>query len=149
MPLDEAVWGMAVHSAARADDTERFADRHRLADSDVMRAVELAATGSDYGASGYTTVTQVEDLARRLALGPDDVVLDLGSGTGWPALHLVELTGCRAVVSDPVGEGAMAARIRAARDGASDRAWSAVADGRALPFAGESFDAVVHVDVLC
>jgi SAM-dependent methyltransferase len=133
----------------RAEDRERFAERHRLADLDVMKLTELAATGSDYGASGYTTMTQVEELARRLALGPDDVVLDLGSGTGWPGLHLVKLTGCSVIVSDPVGEGPRAAQVRAGADDVDDRAWAVPADGRALPFRSARFDAVVQSDALC
>jgi ubiquinone/menaquinone biosynthesis C-methylase UbiE len=136
-------------AAAFAADSERFAARYRLAGLDVMKVTELAATGSDYGASGYTTMAQVEELVRRLRLELDDVVLDLGSGTGWPGLHLVKLTGCSVVVSDPVGEGAQVALARAESEDIAGRAWAVPADGRALPFASASFDAVVHSDALC
>ena len=136
-------------TAPSASDSERFADRYRLAGLDVMKVTELEATGSDYGASGYTTMEQVEELAGRLQLGPDDVVLDLGTGTGWPGLHLAKLTGCSVVVTDPVGEGPRVGRARAQDEGIADRSWAVSADGRALPFARASFDVVVHSDALC
>lgn len=143
---DRAESGMAAVSAA---DSERFAARYRLAGLDVIKVTELAATGSDYGATGYSTMAQVEDLAGRLALGSGDVVLDLGSGAGWPGLHLAKLTGCSVVVCDPVDEGPQAARLRAESDDIAGRAWAVPADGRALPFAAASLDAVVHSDALC
>jgi SAM-dependent methyltransferase len=143
---DGADWGMADASVA---DKERFAARYRLAGLDVMKVAELAATGSDFGVSGYTTVPQAEQLARRLRLGSDAVVLDLGSGTGWPGLHLAKLIGCSVVVSDPVGEGPQEALARAEREDLAGRAWAVSADGRALPFASATFEAVVHSDVIC
>jgi ubiquinone/menaquinone biosynthesis C-methylase UbiE len=136
-------------AARPAEETERFAERHRLAGLDAMKATELESTGSDYGASGYTTMEQVGELARRLPLGPEDLLLDLGSGTGWPGLHVAKVTGCSVVVTDPVGEGPEAARTRARGDHIDDRASAVPADGRALPFRSWSFDALVHSDALC
>jgi SAM-dependent methyltransferase len=138
-----------VAAARPAEETERFAERHRLAGCDAMKAAELASTGSDYGASGYTTLEQVETLATQLPLGPGDLLLDLGSGTGWPGLHLAELTGCRVVVTDPVGEGPDAARTRARADGIAHRVSAVPADGRAVPVRSGSIDALVHSDALC
>jgi cyclopropane fatty-acyl-phospholipid synthase-like methyltransferase len=136
-------------TAPSASDNERFADRYRLAGLDVMKVTEREATGADYGASGYTTIEQVEELAGRLPLGADHVLLDLGSGTGWPGLHLAKLTGCSVVATDPVGEGPRVGRARARDDGIADRSWAVSADGRALPFTPASFDAVIHSDALC
>ena len=82
-------------------------------------------------------------------VGPDDLLLDFGSGTGWPGLHLLKLTGCRVVVTDPVAEGPQAARTRAREDGLAERTSAVPADGRSLPFRAACFDALVHSDALC
>lgn len=112
-------------------------------------AAEREAVGSDYGNNGYTTLEQAGDLARQLALGTDDVLLDIGSGAGWPGLHIAKQSGCRVVVSDLTVPGMRQALRRATDDGIAARTEAIVASARHLPFRPESFDAIVHTDVLC
>jgi ubiquinone/menaquinone biosynthesis C-methylase UbiE len=54
-----------------------------------------------------------------------------------------------ATVLPIISEGLKTARRRAAAEGIGERATAVVASARRLPFAHESFDAVVHTDVLC
>jgi methylase of polypeptide subunit release factors len=112
-------------------------------------AAEREAVGSDYGNNGFTTVAQAADLARHLELGTGDVLLDIGSGSGWPGLHLAKQTGCRVVLSDLTVPGMRNAVRRARTDGIARRTQALVASARHLPFRPESFDAIVHTDVLC
>lgn len=129
--------------------TERFAERYRAAEAGVTREIELAVIGGDWGANGYTTVAQADQLARLLGLGPGVRVLDLGAGRGWPGLYLAASTGCTAVLADVPVAGLVSAMARAAREQLSGRAVAAAASARRLPFRPAVFDAIVHTDVLC
>lgn len=53
------------------------------------------------------------------------------------------------VLTDLPEEGLRTARQRAAVEGVGGRATVVVASARRLPFADETFDAIVHTDVLC
>lgn len=101
------------------------------------------------GANGYTTRAQAEELGRRLRLAPGRVLLDVGTGRGWPGLYLATTTGCAVVGTDmPIGALAGAAQ-RARTERVDTRAAFVAASGAAQPFRPRSFDAVVHTDVLC
>jgi hypothetical protein len=54
----------------------------------LVAHVERMVIGSDFGADGYTTVGQADELARRLELRPGLQLLDLGCGRGRPGLYL-------------------------------------------------------------
>ena len=138
---------MPIREEAELEET--YSQRFR---SDVItagRAAEREAMGSDYGANGYLTAAQADELATRLALTADDTLLDVGAGTGWPGLYLAKQTGCHVVVSDLTVAGMTQALRRADEDGAADRTRAVVASARHLPFRPDSFDAIVHADVLC
>lgn len=115
----------------------------------VMQAVERAVCGCAYGSTAWTTRDEADAIAAALGLQPGLTLLEIGAGSGWPALYLARASGCEAVLTDlPLG-GLGIARERAARDEVSDRCLAACADGACLPFADESFEAINHSDVLC
>jgi 2-polyprenyl-3-methyl-5-hydroxy-6-metoxy-1,4-benzoquinol methylase len=115
-----------------------FRRRYRLAGSSVLDEIEQEVIGVVYGANGYTTAVQADDLVRRLALGAGMTLLDVGGGRGWPSRYMAEVSGCDVVVTDPVREGL-----------AVDKGRAAQCLGETLPFRSAVFDAVVHSDVLC
>ena len=127
----------------------RFSQRYGEQRGDVVRAIELAVVGGDWGANGYTTIAQADRLADMLELDPGSLVLDIGAGRGWPGVYLAATTGCSVVMTDLPVEGLVSGRDRSQRDGLGDRTWSVNANARDLPFAPKTFDAVVHTDVLC
>ena len=134
------------------EETERrqlYDARHTLADHEVTRVVEREAVDTDYGNAGFTTKAQADTLADLLELRPTDLLLDVGSGAGWPGLYLAHRSGCRVVVSDLSGAGMAQARQRAAGDAMADRTYAVVATARHLPFRPEQFDGIVHTDLLC
>lgn len=131
------------------DRQETFRARYRTEMLAATLAVERDAVGSDYGNNGFTTVAQADVLADVLELGPADLLLDIGAGAGWPGLYLATRTGCRVVLCDLTAAGMRQAARRAAHDGLSARASAVVASARHLPFRPDSFDAMVHADVLC
>jgi len=127
----------------------RFRDRYAVAYSPVMLEIEGSVLGSDYGASSWTTRQEADLFAGLLLLKRGDLLLDVGSGAGWPGLYLARTTGCRVVLTDLPFEGLRSALLRASQEGLEGAAWPMVAKGEALPFRDESFDAVTHADVLC
>lgn len=130
-------------------ETERFGQRYAVSGAEAPRTVELEALGSDYGATGYTTREQADDLGRRLELRPGSVLLDIGAGCGWPGLYLATTFGCSVISSDPVMAGSSAALGRIGSDGLGSRALALLATGEELPIRAGSIDAVVHSDVMC
>ena len=128
---------------------ENFAEQYRLGRSCVMREIERAVWGCDYGSTSWATAAEVRRVAQLLGLGPGKRLLDIGAGSGWPALHLARVTGCDVALVDLPYEGLRIAAERAAADGSAGRCWFAVANGAALPFKAAAFDAIGHSDVLC
>ncbi len=126
---------------------EQFKERFRIVTDPAMVRAERMVIGCDYGASSFTTLDQANELAHRLELAPGRVLLDIGSGAGWPGNYLAASTGCRAFLTDPTLEGMAVAAERSRRDGLHTQA--VVASGTALPFADAVFDAATSSDVFC
>lgn len=131
--------------SARTD----FAERYALPTGDANARIERDVIGAVWGANGYTTVAQADELGRRLELGPGSRLLDVGTGRGWPGLYLAKLSGCSLVGTDMPVEGLAIAARRAGAEGIEGRASWAAAAGAAQPFRPASFDAAVLTDVLC
>ncbi len=132
-----------------ADALERFGQWYAGCVPPAAVAAERDSLGSDYGANGYTTLAQADQLVEVLALDRGDRLLDIGSGCGWPGLHVAARAGCTVVVSDLIQAGMRRAVARASRDGPAVRTAAVVASARHLPFRPDSFEAIVHADVLC
>ena len=125
-----------------------FAERYAVGHHDVITKIERAVIGGDWGANGYTTLAQADELAGRLGLDATKRLLDVGTGQGWPGLYLAKKTGCEVVITDLPIEGLRTAAIRAHKE--RIRALGAiVCSAKRLPFRGRSFDALCHTDVLC
>ena len=126
-----------------------FAERYAIPTADVNAWVEQAVIGAVWGANGYTTVDQADELARRLRIGPGSRVLDVGTGRGWPGVYFATHMGCTTVGTDlPLGALAVAA-CRARTEIVDDRVALVAAASANQPFRPGSFDAAVHTDVLC
>jgi SAM-dependent methyltransferase len=130
------------------DILKRFTERYSTGASSALNAVERHAIGAVVGANGYTTVAQAEQLLDVLGLKPSRWLLDIGAGRGWPGLYLSERSECRAVVTDVPRPAITSASSRAEELGLAGRCHFALASGTLLPFARDSFDAVVHTDTL-
>ena len=111
--------------------------------------VEEHVIGAVWGANGYTTRAQADDLLAHLELTAGQRLLDIGTGRGWPALYLAARSGCSVVGTDLPLAALQKARKRAAAEGLDGRATMVVASGGKLPFPPLTFDAIVHTDVLC
>ena len=127
----------------------RLNNLYQVGQTPLMLSIERSVCGCDYGATSWTTQSEAEQMASLLQLRRQAVLLDLGSGAGWPALYLAKLTGCDVALVDLPIEGLRIARGRALLENESSGCWVAVADAAELPFAAASFDALCHSDLLC
>jgi SAM-dependent methyltransferase len=138
-----------VPTRKERDTRKRFAERYGAESSEVVKGIERAVIGGDWGANGYTTMAEADRLGALLELRPGAALLDLGAGRGWPGLYLAARTGCRATLIDVPVEGLRSAVVRAGAENLSDRVTVVAASARHLPFRAGVFDAVIHTDVLC
>jgi SAM-dependent methyltransferase len=113
-------------------------------------AVRAETYGEDIGQSSWMTAAEWRSFFPLLALTPASEVLEVGCGSGGPAVDLAHAVGCRIVGIDVNPAGVRNAGALAARAGLAGRAEFRVADaGDRLPFADASFDAVVSNDAMC
>ncbi len=124
-----------------------FDDRFSHVSSDVLLEIEEEVFGTDYGATSWSTIDEIGVFIAEMELRQGHRLLDIGSGSGWPALHIAEQTGCETVLCDYPLTGLLEAKKRAGEDGMN--AVMVQADGAALPLADAAVDAVSHSDVLC
>jgi ubiquinone/menaquinone biosynthesis C-methylase UbiE len=129
--------------------SERFADEYNRAQSPVMLDLERAVCGCDYGGTSWTTRDEAEQMGRLLGLAEGRTLLEIGAGSGWPALFLARETGCDATLVDVPHDALRIAADRVASESPKGEISLVVADGAALPFQSGLFDAVSHSDVLC
>ena len=132
----------------RRDSQERFRERYAAPVAEAALIVEREAIGANVGANGYTTVEQAAMLSDRLGPKPGDLLLDIGSGRGWPGMHLAASSGCRVVLTDVPEPALRSALQRACDQDLSDRVAIVRADAAQLPFAPRTFDAISHSDTL-
>ena len=114
-----------------------------------MLEIERRVLGCDYGGTSWTTRDEAIRIREFLDLRPGVRLLDVGSGSGWPALYLAKLAGCEVFLTDTPVNGLQIAIGRAKSDGLEARSRAFGATGAALPFAESMFDAISHSDVLC
>jgi 2-polyprenyl-3-methyl-5-hydroxy-6-metoxy-1,4-benzoquinol methylase len=126
-----------------------FQERYRNTPSLLIRQIEQRVIAGDWGANGFTTMDQADTLAREVHLSAADRLLDLGSGRGWPGLYLAAKSGCAVVLADLPLEGLRVAANRAASEGLLARTGVVAAAASGLPSRADSFDVVIHTDVLC
>ena len=128
---------------------ERFSNRYKLSQNDLLRQIERSNCGCDYGATSFTTLKQAKELEAMLALGAKQSLLEVGAGSGWPGLYLAKQSGCDVTLTDLPVEGLRVARERGDSERLPGICTVTVASGSALPFRTAAFDAISHSDVLC
>lgn len=122
---------------------------HRI-DSPANRLIraDVWEPGDDLGQQSFATVRYFDDLAARLGLDATWRVLDVGSGTGGPAIHIAATTGCRMTGVEINAVGVEASNRTLADSGLGDRVRFVRADGMAMPFDDGSFDAAISMNVV-
>lgn len=118
-------------------------------DAAVSAQLRQEIYGEDIGQNSWLTADEYRTYAAWLGLAAESHVLEVGCGSGGPALFLARLTGCRVTGID-VNEHGIAQANRLAREQSlAGQAHFQQADaGQPLPFSDEAFDAVICIDAI-
>ena len=115
--------------------------------SEVFAAVRREVYGRDIGQNSWLTADEAEHFGRLLNLGNGSRLLEIGSGSGGPALFLAETFGATVTGIDVNEAGVEAANAAARERGLSAIAAFRRADAsRPLPLPDASVDAVESID---
>lgn len=118
--------------------------------SEAEASVRKAAYGEDLGQSSWLTADEWLTFADYLGITAASEVLEVGSGSGGPAVYLAQTRACRVTGVDINQHGVRNAGLLADARGVAERAQFRCVDASPpLPFAGASFDAVVSNDAIC
>ncbi len=118
--------------------------------SSVEAAVRQETYGEDLGQSSWLTAQEWLAFADLLGITPAAEVLEVGSGSGGPAVYLALARGCRITGVDINQHGVRNAIRLAEARGVADRTQFQVLDAnQPLPFSEAGFDAVVSNDAMC
>jgi SAM-dependent methyltransferase len=117
---------------------------------DAETAVRYETYGEDIGQSSWITAAAWLRFADQLQVGPDRHVLEVGSGSGGPAVYLAAKRGCQVTGVDVNERGVDNGRQLAAARGLDNRVrFEKVDASQPLPFPASSFDAIVSNDAMC
>ena len=119
-------------------------------DSTAEGAVRRETYGEDLGQSSWLTATEWLGFADQLGIGEGSDVLEVGSGSGGPAVYLAAKRACRVTGVDVNEHGVRnAIALAEARELADRTHFQAVDASQPLPFGDARFDAVVSNDAMC
>jgi SAM-dependent methyltransferase len=118
--------------------------------AEVLSQVRRDTYGEDFGQSSWVTGPEYRRFFQFLELAASDHVLDVGCGSGGPALFMATEAGCRVTGID-VSEAGIQAGLNLARQaGLEDMANFRQVDVREpMPFGDGAFDAIVCMDAMC
>lgn len=133
--------------AAKVDLYNTYYDKFA---ADAQAAVRAETYGEDLGQSSWMTADELRHLIELLNINESMNVLEVGSGSGGPALFLVKETGCRLTGVDVNEFGIKNANELAVEHGLSARVeFKQIDASKPLPFEDNSFDVVFSNDVMC
>jgi ubiquinone/menaquinone biosynthesis C-methylase UbiE len=116
----------------------------------AVEQVRRETYGEDFGQSSWVTGEEYRRFFRLVGLRSADHVLDVGCGSGGPALFLAREIGCRVTGIDVNEAGIRSGEILARQSGMAATVIFRRADVREpLPFPDAEFDALVCMDVMC
>src|SRR5215469_16640083 len=115
----------------------------------LYQDIRREAYGEDIGQYSWLTADQQDKFISWLGLAAGKALLDVGCGTGGPALRIVALTDCTFTGVDVHEQAISTARSFARERGLENRADFRVVDAdKQLPFPEAGFDAITCIDAI-
>lgn len=126
-----------------------YSELHRL-DSPANRLIRDAiwSREDDIGQQSFCTLRYFDEVVHRLGITAGTHLLDVGSGTGGPALHIASRTGCRVDGVEVNEVGVEVSRSLVAKARAGDRVAFHLGDAMSMPFPDASFDMAISLNVM-
>jgi len=142
--------GLSVKGEAMTEALDLYDNVYGDFTSGAEGAVRRETYGEDIGQSSWLTAGEWLRFAEELGITAGSDVLEVGSGSGGPAIYLAERLGCRLTGVDINEHGVRNAVALAQARGVGGRvSFQAVDASRPLPFPPASFDAILSNDAMC
>jgi sarcosine/dimethylglycine N-methyltransferase len=116
--------------------------RRKRARSALAQVLHTVFDNGWIGQQRFTTTAEIDRLHAALQVGPGAHVLDIGSGTGGPAIYLAQQTGCQVTGIDAMP----AQHAQAAAAELTDQVQFIAGDLFTARFPESAFDAIVSRD---
>jgi SAM-dependent methyltransferase len=130
-------------------DSTFYTTAYRSLTAPCLGQIRAETYGQDIGQNGWTTVHELTGFFSWLGLDAGSVVLDVGSGSGGPALHMARALGCQVTGVDRNEHGVAAANEQAQQQDLARLARFVAADAsQTLPFGAGTFTAVTCIDAM-
>jgi SAM-dependent methyltransferase len=126
-----------------------YSTTYSLFDDAVSAQLRQEIYGEDIGQNSWLTADEYRAWLVWLNLTPETYALEVGCGSGGPALFLARTTGAQIMGVDIDEHGvAQANRMAQALDLAARAVFQRADASQPLPFADETFDAILCVDAI-
>jgi cyclopropane fatty-acyl-phospholipid synthase-like methyltransferase len=117
--------------------------------TDVLGQVRRETFGEDIGQNSWVTVAEYLRFFQWLNVKPASTVLEIGCGSGGPALFIAHTLGCHLIGIDNNENGIATANQMSQAQGLASRVRFHSADAsQPLPFGDEVFDSIVCIDTI-
>lgn len=111
--------------------------------------IRQEAFGEDFGQNSWLTAEEQDMFLGWLHLSPQDTLLDVGCGSGGPALRMAANSGCSVVGIDLHEQAISTAKSLASQRQLQGRVEFCVSNAtEQLPFADARFDAITCIDAI-
>ena len=126
-----------------------YGQHYARIDSELAAEIRREVFDEDFGQESWRSAAEQAEIADLLRLTSDSRALDVACGAGGPSLALAERWGCFVTGLDIEPEGIAHANAEGARRGFTARvSFAAVDCAGPLPFADDSFDAILCIDAI-
>jgi SAM-dependent methyltransferase len=137
---------------ADRDWAASFSEVFAEPESAVEARAWAAVLGDEYPAElapySYTTRSELARIAREAAVGPDQLLVDVGAGRGGPGLWVAVATGASYLAVDIAAAGLAQVRDRAGRVDLANRVRTAEGSLENLPLPNAEAAAMMSIDAL-
>ena len=139
----------AMGETSMSNQADRYSTTYGNFTSGLSAEIRRQVYGDDIGQNSWTTAEEQIGFAEKSDLRRDSHLLEVGCGSGGPAIFLARTIGLKITGVDINEAGISAANAAATAAGLAHRAKFICLDGgETFPFADYSFDAIQSIDAI-